>query len=157
MLEHAELTRRRALLARFHGTWRGEETLAPSPWAEAGTATGHVTFAPDLGDILLVQHYQQERRGQPGLSLRGFFTVDPGQGDVLYYAFDPFGFPPLEPARGGWEDETLAVGKSTPRGEARHRFAWQGDRYRYTIENRLPGQETFTPFLTATYVRRGVD
>lgn len=80
MLEHAELTRRRALLALFHGTWRGEETLAPSPWAEAGTATGHVTFTPDLGDILLVQHYQQERQGQPGLSLRGFFTVDPGQG-----------------------------------------------------------------------------
>lgn len=155
MLDHEELARRRTLLTRFHGTWGGEEILAPSPWAQAGTATGHVTFAPDLGGILLTQSYRQEWPGQPPFALRGFFTVDPGQGDVLYYAFDSFGFPPLEPARGGWEGDTLTVSKSTPRGEARHRLAWQGNRYVFTIENRLPGQEAFTPFLTATYLRQG--
>ncbi|GAA5532275.1 DUF1579 domain-containing protein [Deinococcus aluminii] len=153
MLEPASLAAHRKRLHRFVGLWAGEETLAPSPWAAAGTAWGHVTFALDLGGVILTQQYRQERGGQPSFALHGVLTVDPQQGDVLYYAFDSFGFPPLEPARGCWAGDTLVVTKRTPRGEARHHFAWQADHYDYTVENRFPGQDGFTPFLTATYVR----
>jgi hypothetical protein len=48
----------------------------------------------------------------------GVFTLDPSNGSTLWYWFDSFGYPPLEPARGGWEDNTLWLAKRTPRGSA---------------------------------------
>lgn len=139
----------------FEGTWEGEEHLAPSPWAEAGRARGRATYRLSVAGTVAVQDYVQERDGQTVFEGHGVFTVDPSDGSVLWYLFDSFGFPPLEPARRVWEGDTLLLSKRTPRGETRHSFRFEDDRYHYRIENRLAGDENFSVFLTATYLRRG--
>ncbi|WP_084048082.1 hypothetical protein [Deinococcus hopiensis] len=65
MRQSTELARRRELLRRLEGTWTGEETLAPSPWAATGTATGHMIFAPALGGVILTQQYARNVRDRP--------------------------------------------------------------------------------------------
>ncbi|MBT2747019.1 MULTISPECIES: hypothetical protein [unclassified Lysobacter] len=44
--------------------------------------------------------------------------------------------------------------KATPRGEARHRYEFGGDRYRFVIENRFPGQSDFAEFIRGDYARQ---
>ena len=62
------------------------------------------------------------------------------------------GFTP-EPARGHWDGDVLTFEKKTPRGEARYRYEFFSDRYRFVIENRFPGQTDFTEFMHGDYRR----
>jgi hypothetical protein len=58
------------------GTWTGEETLSPSPWSPGGTALGHHTFTPALGDTALLHDYTQERDGAVTLTGHGIWLPD---------------------------------------------------------------------------------
>lgn len=154
-MDKMRLTRQYEKLELFEGVWEGEEHVAPSPWGPAGAARGKVTYHRDVEGLIVVQDYAQERDGRAVFTGHGVFTLDPSDGSTLWYLFDSFGYPPLEPARGGWEDDTLQLAKRTLRGEAHHTFRFEDDRYHYRIENRYGGGQNFSVFLTATYLRQG--
>ncbi|WP_242108392.1 DUF1579 family protein [Luteimonas aquatica] len=143
-----------AKLMRFAGHWSGAEQVSPSPFGPGGAATGRTRFREDLAGMALIQEYEQEKDGAVVFRGHGVFLVEPDSGDVLWWWFDDFGFPPDPPARGRWSGEVLEFSKSTPRGEARYRYELDGDRYRFVIENRFPGQPDFAEFMRGDYTRR---
>lgn len=141
------------LFSRLQGDWSGPEWLAPSPWGEGGAATGRTRCHVALDGLALIQEYEEEKDGGICFRGHGIFLIEPGSGDVLWWWFDSMGFPP-DPARGRWEGETLLFEKKTPRGEARYRYEFSGnDAYRFTIENRFPGQADFSEFMHGDYRR----
>ncbi|KQZ66173.1 hypothetical protein ASD53_17260 [Lysobacter sp. Root559] len=141
-----------ARLMRFAGRWQGDEWLSPSPWGPGGAAIGRTVCRPSLDGMALIQEYEEERDGQVVFHGHGVFLIEPGSDTVLWWWFDSLGFPP-EPARGRWQGEVLSFEKVTPRGEARYRYEFDGDRYRFVIENRFPGQDDYTEFMRGDYTR----
>lgn len=142
-----------AALARFEGTWNATETMAPSPWGPGGEATATITSRYAVDGMALVQDYAQTVDGTVVFRGHGVMQPDPQTGEVLWWWFDSMGFPPEPAARGRWDGATLAFEKSTPRGEARYTFRFDGPRYHFRIENRFPGQAEFVEFLRGEYVR----
>lgn len=153
-MEMPKLGPQQEYLMRFLGDWEGVEQLATSPWGPGGPARGEVTFRRVTDGFAMVQDYAQERSGRISFRGHGVFAIDPADDTVLWYWFDSLGLPPLEPARGHWEGDSLILRKITPRGEACHTLRLDGNTFHYRIENKLIGQSEFTTFLTGTYVRR---
>ncbi len=143
-----------ARLAALIGSWEGEEQLQPSPWGPGGTATGRGVYRSVTDGMAIVQDYEEEKDGAIVFSGHGVFTIDPANGDVLWWWFDSMGFPPDGPARGRWDGDTLILNKSTPRGDGRYRYRLNGDRYEFSIENRFADQEDFSLFMKGSYERR---
>ena len=141
-------------MARFAGKWSGEEQLSESPWGSGGPARGRCEIRQDLDGMAFVQDYTEEKDGKIVFRGHGVFTIDPGNGDVLWWWFDSMGFPPDPPARGRWNGELLLFEKKTPRGEARYEFRFGGDHYDFRIENRFPGQQDFAVFMHGRYLRQ---
>jgi hypothetical protein len=142
-----------ARLARFAGTWSGKEELSDSPWGPGGPALGRCEMREAVDGMALLQDYAEEKAGQTVFRGHGVFTIDPANGDVLWWWFDSMGFPPDPPARGRWNGDRLLFEKKTPRGEARYEFLFGGDHYDFRIENRFPGQSEFVVFMKGHYRR----
>ena len=140
-------------LLRFVGRWSGAEQMAPSPWGPGGTATGRTHCRRGLDGLALIQEYEQEKDGQVVFRGHGVLLIEPDTQDVLWWWFDSFGFPPGDPARGRWDGDVLLFDKASPMGESRYRYDFAGDRYRFTIENRFPGQTEFAEFMHGDYSR----
>jgi len=142
-----------AKLMRFAGTWSGDEQLSESPWGPGGAARGRCENRSAVDGMAMVQDYSEEKGGQTVFRGHGVFSIDPANGDVLWWWFDSMGFPPDPPARGRWNGDVLLFEKNTPRGEARYQFKYGGDAYGFQIENRFPGQADFVVFMKGHYVR----
>ncbi|MFD8494044.1 DUF1579 family protein [Amycolatopsis sp. NPDC059657] len=142
----------RALTALI-GTWTGEEELAASAWAPASTAVATVRYRLALNGFAVIQEYEQRRADGGGLLGHNVFTVDPATGDTLWYGFDSYGFPPMSPGRGGWDNGTLVLEKRTERGVARHRLTPDGDVLHHVIDLQMGEGTEFGQFLSARYIR----
>lgn len=140
-------------LLRFVGRWSGTEQTAASPFGPGGSATGHTHCRRGLDGIALIQEYEQHKGDAVGFRGHGVMLIEPDTGDVLWWWFDSFGFPPGDPARGRWDGDVLLFEKATPMGDARYRYEFAGDRYRFTIENRFPGQADYAEFMHGDYSR----
>lgn len=141
-----------ARLLRFVGRWSGTEQTAASAFGPGGSGTGNTHYRRGLDGIALIQEY--ERKGDSASFLgHGVMLIEPDTQDVLWWWFDSLGFPPGDPARGRWEGETLLFEKASPMGEARYRYQFAGERYRFAIENRFPGQTDFAEFMHGDYSR----
>ncbi|MCP2261899.1 Protein of unknown function (DUF1579) [Streptoalloteichus tenebrarius] len=135
------------------GEWEGEEEFAATPWAPAGTARSRHSFRSGVGGLAVIHDYAQVRDGEP-FDGHGFFTADPGTGEVVWFFFDGVGFPPDVPLRGDWDaDGVLRLAKTTPRGQARHAFRFDGDTFEHEIDVRLGDAETFSPFARGRFRR----
>ncbi|HEV7491727.1 MAG TPA: DUF1579 family protein [Rhodanobacteraceae bacterium] len=143
-----------ARLARFAGSWSGDEELSDSPWGPGGAAIGRCEMREAVDGMALVQDYTEEKGGQAVFRGHGVFTIDPANGDVLWWWFDSMGFPPDPPARGRWNGDRLLFEKKMARGEARYEFVFGGDHYDFRIENRFPGQSEFVVFMKGRYRRQ---
>ena len=65
--------------------------------------------------------------------------VDPSTGSIVWFLFDDYGFPPVDPARGGWKDGCLELVKSTPRGVGRTQLELSEQGLVYTVDFTPPG------------------
>ena len=126
-------------LARLIGSWVGEERLAASPWAPAGTATATLEFTEEAGGATVLQRYRQERDGREALTGLGVLDVD--EGTVRQFWWDSLGHPPAAPAVGQEAEDGIVVERSSPRGTNRTRVAVEGDELIYEIEFAAPGEE----------------
>src|SRR5215471_18905760 len=129
----------RALQA-FVGEWTGSETMPPSPWGPGGVATGKNSVRMDLDGCFAIEDYVQEKDGRVVFRGHGVFGWDGERKDHAWYWIDSMGFMPDGPAYGEWRGDTLALAKSTPRGQARYTFRFEGpDTYHFRIENSFDG------------------
>jgi hypothetical protein len=115
-------------LACLQGTWIGRERLAPSPWSPGRDASARLEFFARAGGFALVHDYESDT----GLTGHGVFSAS-GE-EVLWHWFDSIGHPPEVPARGAWEDDTLTLTRTTPRGTNRTTFTLEHDRLIQRIE-----------------------
>ena len=135
------------------GNWAGEETLFPSPWGPGGTARGSWRFAFDASGFNLIHDYNEERSNGQHFDAHGVLAVDPEAAEYVWFWFDSFGFPPLNPARGNWDGSTLMLIRHTPRGIGRSFFELAGDRFTYRIDSKVKGQDDFAPVMEGTFLR----
>ena len=142
-------------LATLAGNWRGEGEVFANPWGPAGRSASTWAFRFDPPRLNLIHDFHERRDGGFAFDGHGVLTVDPDGGDVLWFWFDTHGYPPLQPARGGWEGNTLRLEKHTPRGVGRSSFELGTDRLVYRVVTRLAGADAFIPITTAEYRREG--
>ncbi|WP_239155622.1 DUF1579 family protein [Amycolatopsis sp. FDAARGOS 1241] len=140
-------------LSALVGEWAGTEELAASAWAPQTSAKATASYREALAGFAVVQEYAQTREDGGHLLGHNVFTVDPATQETLWYGFDSYGFPPGEPARGGWREGTLHLEKHTARGVARHRLTPHDDELTHEIDVRMVDAAEFTPFLRARYTR----
>lgn len=134
-------------LAAFVGDWEGEEALAASPWAPAGTAVGRLTLRPGLGDAALVLDYAEERDGTVALTGHGVLRC----ADLAWWWFDSLGAAPQQPGQGRWDGDALVLERTTPRGTNRTTLRRDGDRLEQRIAVRLAGEDAFAELVVGHY------
>jgi hypothetical protein len=141
-------------LHRFAGNWVGEEKLSPSPWGPGGPAMGRLTGKIDLDGFFVVSDYIEEKDGKTVFKGHNVFGWDGQSNDVVWYWFDSMGFPPAGPSHGNWDGDTLVLRNSSPQGEGRYTFRFEGkDRYYFSIENSRDGGKSWQKFMEGNYKR----
>jgi hypothetical protein len=117
-------------LRRLAGTWRGEETMHPSPWdPQGGVAQANITSQVGLDGFAVIGDYEQSRGGQVCFRGHSIFTFDPASQDYILYWFDTMGMPPNQ-FRGRFQGDSLTLTDSGPMGQ--HRMT-----YTFTDEGRM--------------------
>lgn len=110
------------------GHWDGAGEVFPNPWGPAGMTRGHWDFRFDGAGLHLIHDYAEQRSDGSRFDGHGVFARDPVVGDILWFWFDSYGFPPLQPARGNWQGSRLELEKQTPRGLGRTHFTLESAR-----------------------------
>jgi hypothetical protein len=143
-----------SMLARLAGEWQGEETIATTRWGQGGPATGHFTASLQLNGRILVQDYREERDGKTSLQVHGVFVAEPDHDQYSLYWFDSYGFVPGTPAPGVWNGEQLTFMRSSPRGQTRHVYAFEGDdAFTLKLESSFDGGVKWERVMNGTYHR----
>jgi hypothetical protein len=137
----------------FIGYWSGESDIAANPWSEGGTKRGRWGFRFDSARKNVIFDYEQSGADGAGFNGHGVFCADPDSADLCGFWFDAFGFPPLNPLRGQWQDTRLVLLRRTPRGQGRWRLSIENGVLHYNIDVCLPGQDTFSDVLRGQYNR----
>lgn len=144
--EHAELKA-------FAGTWRGVETMPPSPWSPQTTkADGHIVNRVSLGGFTIVQDYVQSQNGVAAYEGHGVFSWDPQAREYLLHWFDSMGSPAniFKGARKGtvWTFESRHAQGFT-------RSVWDfsvPNSYRHTMEV-SPDGKAWSTFMDGQYTK----
>jgi hypothetical protein len=144
------------VLARLAGEWQGEEAIATTRWGEGGAANGGFTASMELNDRVLVQDYREERDGKTALQVHAVFVAEPDHDQYSLYWFDSYGFVPGTPAPGLWNGERLTFVRSSPRGQTRHVYAFEGeDVFTLKLESSFDGGVSWELVMTGRYHRTG--
>jgi hypothetical protein len=129
----------------------------PSPWPKLSAERPNdrrVAFRAGYRGSELHPDYQETRPDGSRFDLHGVFTVDPAAEEILWFAFDSYGYPPLAPSRGAWEANRLVFTKTTPRGVGRSVFDLDGDRLIHTASAKLDGQDIFQRVAIGRFQRQ---
>ena len=136
------------------GAWRGEEEVADTQWADGGTATSEVLAEAQFGGLFVVQRYRQRRDGTISFGAHSVFGFDQQNSLVTMHQFDSMGFVPASPATGTWDDTTLTLLRSSPRGAARVTYDFDGsDSYRMRLQFRPVGSDGWQDMVSGVYRR----
>ena len=118
-------------LARLAGTWKGTETMHPSPWDPKGGEADAVTVSRvALGGFAVVVDYEQSHGGRRTFEGHGVYSVDAGSKEVVLHWWDAMG-QGVEEFRGGWAGDRLRLTSSNAMG-----------RFRMTTTLTAPGEMT---------------
>lgn len=139
----------------FVGDWEGDEEIFPNPWGPGGPGHGKWNFRLGAAGFSLIQEFSEVRDGGYRFDAHGVLTVDPEAGDYVWFWFDSYGYPPLNPARGHWHGASLTLEKTTPRGTGRSVFELHHDAFDYRVESKLNGDAHFAPVMAGQFVRTG--
>jgi hypothetical protein len=107
----------------------------------------------DPDEISLIGDYAEERAGGQRFNGHGVLTIDPERLDAIWFWFDSYGFPPIAPARGGWDGDRLLLEKTTPRGVGRTLFRVEGDQLLHEASSRLAGEDAFRQISSMALTR----
>lgn len=106
----------REQLGRLVGTWRGKETMHPSPWDPKGyVADGENINRESVGGFGVVTDYRQIRDGATVFEGHGMYVWDAKANEVVLHWFDNMGMG-REEFRGGWVGDVLTLSSQGPMG-----------------------------------------
>ena len=133
------------------GSWRGDETLSPSPWdPKGGTAVGRTVNRLALDGFAVIQDYQQQREGQTNFLGHGVFRWD--DGTYVLHWFDSMGMAPSE-YRGNFDGNTLVMTARLTQGFSRATFDFRRPgSYHFRMEVSPDGNQWFT-MIDGQYIR----
>jgi len=146
-------------LARFAGTWTGEEVLHPSQWDPNGStvqARNETRLA--LGGFVVIGDYEQQKDGQVTFTGHSVHTYDANLKCHVLYWFDCMGVPPNVFTGNFAGDALILTCEHTSPG---------GPRFsRLTYDMSKPGKmqsrmemsddgETWVSFMDGSYTRQG--
>ncbi|GGY76943.1 hypothetical protein GCM10011613_21820 [Cellvibrio zantedeschiae] len=138
-------------LSLFIGQWSGGGEVLPNPWGPAGACEGVWQFGFDKSGMNLLHDYRETRGDGFQFEAHGVFNIDPQTKEVIWFWFDSLGFPPLNPARGDWDTDTLILTKKTPRGIGRSTFIFKHKYFEYTIEAQVNGEKNFSTIMRGEF------
>lgn len=141
-------------LAPFAGVWLGTETMAPSAWdPEGGTAQARVENRLDLDGRVVVQNYEQRRKGSVIYRGHAVLWWDAKAEEYAMTWWDSMGQPP-NVFRGNWVDDTLVLVHENKDGASRATMQFfEDDRYKFTMEL-SPNGERWSTWMTGEYRRK---
>lgn len=143
-----------AVISRLAGEWRGEESIAATRWGPGGHASALLSVASKFNGRALVQDYRQERDSQPSWQVHAVFVVEPDHDQYSLYWFDSHGFVPGMPAPGVWDGERLIFVRSSPRGQTRHVYVFEGeDAFSLRLESSFDGGVKWEEVMRGIYRR----
>lgn len=133
----------------FRGTWRGEETLYPSPWDPAG-GTGYGTWIvrPSVDGFCLLVDYDEERDGKIAYRGHGVHGWDSGEGCFFAYWFDSSGVMPRAGNRARLDGDRYTYQD----GHNRFTYTWRDGVFEFLLETARDGAP-FAPVHEARYRR----
>jgi len=103
MIQVPELTEAHEKLKALVGTWRGTETIRPSPFdPKGGAALGIVSNRLALDGFAVIQDYEQQRDGRTNFRGHGIFRWDSNKNAYLLHWLDSVGGP-LSDMRGSFK------------------------------------------------------
>ncbi|MDX2006126.1 MAG: DUF1579 family protein [Meiothermus sp.] len=142
-------------LSAFVGTWIGEDTIFPAPWApHGGSGVTTYTGALSLDGRFVIGDDVQKRPGQPDYLAHKVFGFDPAEGVYTFHLFDSTGQNPAQPARGRWEGENLTLEQATPMGRLRFSYTFAAeDRYVFRMFMSRDG-EHWVQLIEGSYRRQ---
>ena len=139
----------------FVGEWEGEEQIFPNPWGPSGPGRGHWKFWLDPSGFNLIHDFSEVRDSGYRFDAHGVLTVDPAANAFVWFWFDSYGYPPLNPSRGTWQGSGVTLEKTTPRGVSRSVFELAKDSLGYRVESKVAGSTQFAPVMAGRFVRMG--
>lgn len=144
----------RAWFELLEGDWAGNGEILPNPWGgSAGPTRARWQFRRDATGLFLLSDYTETRHDGTRFAAHCVFAIEPGNEDVLMWAYDSYGYPPTVPARGRWADQTLALIKETPRGSGRTSLTVRNRELGCVIDSRPSGAAAFEPVMRCLLVR----
>ena len=138
-------------LSLFTGSWAGTGEVFPNPWGPAGTCEGRWHFGFDNCGFNLIHDYHESRSSGFSFDAHGIFNIAPDTKEVIWFWFDSFGYPPLNPARGDWDTNQLILIKKTPRGLGRSTFIFDHKKFEYIVEKQLNGENNFSTVMRGEF------
>lgn len=150
-MEMPRLLDQHAALNIFVGTWKGTDTMPPSPWAPTTTtADGRIINRAALGGFSVVQDYEQTQNGQVRYQGHGVFVWDAASNQYCMYWFDSMGSPVNE-FRGNVHGQVWTFVSRDARGQTRSIWEFPTNRsYRHKMEV-SPDGKAWTTFMQGEY------
>lgn len=109
-------------LDKLAGTWKGSETMHPSPWdPQGGVAQGATRGRTALNGFAVIVDYEQSRDGRRTFEGHGVYTWDARAGQVVLHWFDSMG-QGIEEFRGSWDGDRLRLASQNAMGHARMNY-----------------------------------
>jgi hypothetical protein len=139
----------------FEGTWRGVETMPPSPWApQTTTADGHIVNRVSLAGFTVVQDYVQSQKGTSTYEGHGVFGWDAQAKQYVLYWFDSMGSP-ANVFRGKRDGHVWTFLSSHSQGMTRSVWDFATpNAYRHTMEV-SPDGKAWSTFMDGAYTKVG--
>jgi hypothetical protein len=138
-------------LSLFTGTWSGSGEIFANAWSPAASCEGQWHFGFDKSGHNLIHHYTEMRSNGQEFEGHGIFNLDSESKEILWFWFDSYGFPPLNPARGEWDGERLQLSKLTARGKGRTTFIFSHNSFTYIVEAQLHTEDHFSPVMRGEF------
>ncbi|MFT4076002.1 MAG: hypothetical protein QM647_10780 [Asticcacaulis sp.] len=137
----------------FIGYWSGGSEVAANPWTPSGSNRGRWAFRFDDARKNVIHDYEQSGPDGSGFDGHGVFCADPATEDLCGFWFDDRGLPPLNPARGKWQEGRLILYTVSQRGKARWTLYIEDNDLIYIIERCPIDSDTYSDVLRGRYHR----
>jgi hypothetical protein len=142
-------------LEKLAGTWRGEETMHPSPLdPQGGTAEASLSSRVGLDGFAVIGDYEQSRGGHVTFRGHSVFTFDAAKDEYVLHWFDVMG-QGADQFRGRFEGDSLTLTQAGPRGQNRMTYTFTDDGRMNSKMEMSPDGTRWSTLFEGVYTRVG--
>ena len=141
------------VLAKFVGSWIGDETMLPSPWSPEASQRASTLDVRMLDGFFAISDYVQTSGDEVSFRGHGVYSWDPQNGHYVMHWFDSMGGAGAL-AHGSFDGTRLTFQSTSPMGHHRYRYLFDNDdAYRFEMAM-SPDGETWQNLMEGKYRRR---